>query len=526
MERVPGREQLGLAITNLSAHHPRWVFLGCPNPRLERLAARPAEQPGGPSARGGTSGCLPFTEFLVATEVRNRATALLENSLDPALQELLRCRDLTNTVIFPPSTSSSGQVLDTALLVCGLLMEQKKINPALSNSVYELAWRANHGGRPLPGSSAAAASVPWNSEPLEQILLDLMSLGQRFDWGQLEVFSGSIQDAEGLRNMAHLVRKEEGQVPVLYAASVLSGQAGAVAGYALKFSESGLADLGSALPYGAGGVRELLSRSQRWYSPAFRRWLAGYALCAAVVRAGADYCLLMPWFAVGVKWFLYLCGGFLLASAAHFSRPAVSPLERPLQVRGIHIARELLFAIGFLLAVLLLSEPFLSQESQKVEVPFRVRLPLVGRALPAVVSNLKSPFMNQQNLLTLVLFFILQAMVYATCLVKLAEIRRQQVPARMKIKLLENEDHLFDAGLYLGFVGTIISFILVSLNVGKFSIMVAYSSTSFGIIFVSIFKIFHLRPLRRLYLMEAEADSVRGPETVGRAPIPTLATPS
>ena len=33
----------------------------------------------------------------------------------------------------------------------------------------------------------------------------------------------------------------------------------------------------------------------------------------------------------------------------------------------------------------------------------------------------------------------------------------------MKLKLLENEDHLFDAGLYLGFVGTIISLILVSL---------------------------------------------------------------
>ena len=75
----------------------------------------------------------------------------------------------------------------------------------------------------------------------------------------------------------------------------------------------------------------------------------------------------------------------------------------------------------------------------------------------------------------------------------------------MKIKLLENEDHLFDAGLYLGFVGTIISLILVSLGIGKFSLMAAYSSTSFGIIFVSIFKIFHLRPTSRKLLVEAEA---------------------
>ena len=131
-------------------------------------------------------------------------------------------------------------------------------------------------------------------------------------------------------------------------------------------------------------------------------------------------------------------------------------------------------------------------------------------------------------MLTLLLFFVLQALVYTACLVKLAEIRRQRVPARVKIKLLENEDHLFDAGLYLGFVGTIISFILVTMNVGKFSIMVAYSSTSFGIIFVSIFKIFNLRPLRRLYLLESEGSAALEPEPLRPAPTPapTLATPS
>ena len=33
-------------------------------------------------------------------------------------------------------------------------------------------------------------------------------------------------------------------------------------------------------------------------------------------------------------------GGFFLAAALHFARPAVSALERPLQVRGFHLARE------------------------------------------------------------------------------------------------------------------------------------------------------------------------------------------
>jgi hypothetical protein len=131
--------------------------------------------------------------------------------------------------------------------------------------------------------------------------------------------------------------------------------------------------------------------------------------------------------------------------------------------------------------------------------------------------------MSQTNLLTMLLFFVLQALLFTACLVKLAEIRRQKVAPRVKLKLLENEEHLFDAGLYLGFLGTIISFILYSLNQAhQFSLMVAYSSTSFGILFVVFFKIFFLRPARRKLVMETEAES---PEAVGMVATPTLMSP-
>ena len=82
-------------------------------------------------------------------------------------------------------------------------------------------------------------------------------------------------------------------------------------------------------------------------------------------------------------------------------------------------------------------------------------------------------------------------------------------PARVQLKLLENEEHLFDAGLYLGFAGTIVCLILISMKViQQQSLMAAYSSTSFGIIFVSVFKIFNLRPVRRRLLMQAEAQAM------------------
>jgi hypothetical protein len=117
---------------------------------------------------------------------------------------------------------------------------------------------------------------------------------------------------------------------------------------------------------------------------------------------------------------------------------------------------------------------------------------------------------------------VLQGLLYIASLVKLAEIRRQRVGPRVKLKLLENEEHLFDAGLYLGFLGTIVAFIIYSIYVRhQFDLMVAYSSTSFGILFVSCFKIFNLRPVRRKLLLEAEAES---PAVTTAAATPSLAS--
>jgi hypothetical protein len=133
--------------------------------------------------------------------------------------------------------------------------------------------------------------------------------------------------------------------------------------------------------------------------------------------------------------------------------------------------------------------------------------------------------MDKSKYIPMLLFFVLQGLLYIASLVKLAEIRRQRVEPRIKLRLLENEDHLFDAGLYLGFLGTIVAFIIYSISTQHhFDLMVAYSSTSFGILFVSVFKIFNLRPVRRRFLLEAEAEPV-AVATTANTPAPSLASP-
>ena len=477
-ERVPYRQELALATADAAREYPGWLSWGGGDPRLENLF-------GAPSA---STSVEPLTEWMVRSANRAKVLERLQDSRQAAVQLLLRARSLTNTVIFSPSESSSGQALDISLAITGLLLEERKLTTSLSNAVLTLAVQSDRG-----------------SQRFEQLLLDMMSLGQRFNWGQLTVFLDRIDDAETLRLQTDLARRAGAKLPVLFSAVCLSGKPAEVARYLTTYSQSGLDDLGATLSAGSGGLNELLRRNQRWHFSSFREKIAAAAPLHAVSSLAVDYSWRQPWLALGLKCVLYLLSGFLIAVAMHFARPAVSQLERPLQVRGFHMAREILFALGFLAVVLLLSEPFLSQESQKVEIPFRLRLPMGGDAVQAGNIGAKTSFMNQMSLLTLVLFFVLQALIYTACLVKLAEIRRQKVPPRIKLKLLENEDHLFDAGLYLGFVGTIISLILVSLGVIKPSLMAAYSSTSFGIIFVSFFKIFHLRPVRRRLLLEAES---------------------
>lgn len=489
-ERLPGTDKLQYAVDNLARQHGRWQVWGGPEPRFESIFE--------PDKRLPDSASEPFTQYVIREPNRQRVLTQLASSPEHTIQALLQIRGYTNTVLFPPSQSTSGQALDAAISIAGLLIEGNHVKASFSDDISRMADQAGGPGRTLR---------------LEQALLDLASLGQRLNWGQLVAFVGQVPDAETLRLLMTLVRQNEPKLPLLFSSVILSGKPAAITQYLMTFSKSGWKDLEVSTHQGAGAVNELLRRSQGIY---FSHWNQTLGLSLAYES---------PWAAMALKWLLYLGAGFLFASALHFGRHAVAELEIPLQVRGFHIARELLFGLGFLVAVLLLTEPYLSQESQRVSFPFQLRLPTVGRLVPAVAGDVHSKLsiMNQQlSLLTLLLFFILQGLLYTACVVKLAEIRRQKVVPRIKLRLLDNEDHLFDAGLYLGFVGTIISLILVSLGVIKPSLMAAYSSTSFGIIFVSFFKIFHLRPARRKLLLEAEA---QGDLAAAPGATPRLVTP-
>ena len=485
-QHLPGLDQLSLAVRLPVAPAPG-------SNRIQDLLTNSSEVP------GATNGYSQFvTESVIHLENRDRVLGFLQAAPSPAVRELLRCRELTNTVLFPPSSSSSGQAFDAALSVGGLLLEENCLAIAMRKTLLDRAAAANRGGDP---------------EPLEQVLMDLMSLGQRFTWEQLAVFVQRVEDPPALQRLAGQARNAGAQLPVLFAAVELSEKPGAVAAYLANFSQSGLADLGTSLRFGSGAMDEMVRRNQQicaspWPAPVAASLPVGFFF-----RAATNFALRLPWIALTVKWLLYLTGGYLIVVALRMVRTA-PVIAEPLRGRGSEVFRDMLFALGFLVVVLLLSEPFLAQGSQRTEFPLRLRLPGLASVAAIATPGAKLKLMDKASLLTLLLFFVLQAILYTVCLAKLAEIRRQQVPTPLRFKLLENEDHLFDAGLYLGFCGTIVSFILHMMEISNFSLMAGYSSTAFGIIFVSIFKIFHLRPYRRQLLMDGTPAAAPASHTI------------
>jgi len=312
-------------------------------------------------------------------------------------------------------------------------------------------------------------------------------------------------DLKAWETSARLFRAYPEGTPELYAAIFLSRDPEAVAGYLRMYPDSGYEDLCWTLPLGEGAVSEVLARQLPRYRPPpvvasledllgrFRpEFVSGLALDAPV----------------GVRFFKFslfllagLCVAFALGAAWRGERDAGPRLSR---VNPFVVARDGLTGVVGALVAWMLVEPDVLRGAVEKNLP-GVRLEF---AVADTLESLKSPMtamqnLNQVTLLVLVLFFVVQLIIYALCLIKLREIGKQDVPASLKLSLLENEENLFDFGLYVGLGGTVASLILVAIGIVEASLMAAYASTLFGILFVAMIKIFHVRPVRRQLIIEA-----------------------
>jgi hypothetical protein len=88
---------------------------------------------------------------------------------------------------------------------------------------------------------------------------------------------------------------------------------------------------------------------------------------------------------------------------------------------------------------------------------------------------------------------------------KIREVARSALHPLVKLKLMENEENLFDGGLYLGIGGTATALVLQVLGIIEPNLLAAYSSNLFGITCVALVKIRHVRPYKRTLILESQA---------------------
>jgi hypothetical protein len=313
--------------------------------------------------------------------------------------------------------------------------------------------------------------------------------------------------------MATLFRARPDQRDVLYTALEFSGAADPVFNYLANFPETAQADLELALGLGPAAVDRLVTAARPLYRPIGLADILQDPLETLRPPALTRLSLDQRPSALLAKAGLFLAAGlfFALAMGAAW-RSSLRDVEPVPWATASIVARNCFLSMIAALTLWTLFEPaILKSHNPESATPAAPRLEF---AVADTLDALKTPVqamqdINQVTLLVLALFFIVQLVIYCFCLIKLKEIARQKLSPELKLKLLENEENLFDFGLYVGLGGTVLSLILVAIGIVEASLMAAYASTLFGILFVALLKVLHLRPYRRHLILQAGSESPR-----------------
>lgn len=465
----PGAPRLQEALDQLAAARPETVAWGGWDPFLDPILKLTE----GPARTEST----PVLTFFLPEKPRLALRDYLANSRSLGVQSLLRTRELTSTGRFVPVGQAGGQPLDAVTLLTALLYQAEHLSPALQ--------------REIRGLSDMALAQKRLGE-LEGFYLDLLSLSRRLDWAQLSELLRRTEDTKTVGEYAHLARVAPGQFSVIYVAALFSNSADRVASYLIQYGKTGLDDLRQALSYGQGAVSQLMLRQV----PVNDAVDLGVGTAASLV-------MLHPKLMLGLKYLGYLLGAFLILRGLDLwlVTPGTSPGW------GVPHMKSGVVALLISAVLIITTEPFLLKAAPPSE--YRVRL-----VLPALVTTSTNPAqstdqtittMDASTLLSIGFFAALQVAMYFICLLKIREIARSSASPLLKLRLMENEENLFDGGLYVGIGGTATALVLQVLGVIEPNLLAAYSSNLFGITCVALVKIRSVRPYKRQLILDSQA---------------------
>ncbi len=498
---APASDLLGLetALRAFSQREPVLAVWGGEDPFLLPLTRQPAARA---AAQRGES--TPVLRFFVTAEARSALRGFLANSRVAAVRDTLALAELRDTGQFVPAGVAGGQTYEALVLLAALLQQGEHLSPAFAR-----VWR---------DEARLALAQAALGERAESLLIDLLALGRRLDWRQLTALAGGVETREAWAELGRLARAG-GEPFTLVAAAALTdgGRVGSterVVNHRRLHTggeEEADADLRLALLEGQGALRLLLDRGvpvNRQPVPAPDRLV--------------ELALLHRGWALALRYALCAAGAYLillaidrgLRGAAPGSASAVSTAD----AGGALHARCGVLALVATGAFLVVTEPNLGRAAPRIE-GVTLAMPVLGNlADPDSLRSVTPTFaMDLHSLLAIALFGALQLTMYMVCLAKIRSIDALPLAPLVKLRLMENEENLFDGGLYLGIGGTAAALVFQVLGLVEPNLLAAYSSNLLGITCVALVKIRHVRPYKTNLILSAQDLVASGDPSVPRA---------
>lgn len=467
-----GTDSLGAALAADAQRQPELVAWGGIDPYLEQVFTGKNK----PATAAAPAVSRPAIQEFLPAKQRETVRGYLANTRSSAVKALLATVDIDHTKRFVPAKRAGGQPLDATILMTALLHQGNWLSGPLAKEVRNRAELAVQSGE---------------LEPIENFYYDLLSLSRRLNWLQLGEWLRACPDVKTVGEFAQLLRVAPDMMPALYAASLQSRAPDGVTRYALRYGKGGVAGLETALREGENAVRQLVQRQVPVNpdSPLAWDFFASLSLRYPTVMTVLKYLC----FFAGV-WFVFRA----------LDRAVVGPVLSAANRTLMH-AKSGVMALVFSGVLFVLSEPFLLRGAPPADLAMKVSIPalsMVGQvqALPAAGKSI----VDFSTIVTILFFATVQVMVYWICLLKMREIERQQIPSLLKLRLMENEENLFDSGLYVGIAGTATALVLQVLGIIQPNLLAAYSSNLFGITCVALVKIRNVRPYKKKLILESQ----------------------
>ena len=421
---------------------------------------------------------------VLSAPARKALSEFLESSRNPFVGEILSTGELTTFQRLFPVFSASGRPLEATLLVAALLAQGERWHPDLRQELRLSIWEAK--------SSGSASHV-------EDFYLDLLSLSRMFDFGQLKALVSSTRSMDTIRRLRYVFHRRQDELPTVFAACVISESPARVMDYLGLYGDDGVEALVAGLNFGKGGL-ELLLREQLPLEKSSRSLLAedGFQWKGAI----ASFCLVRPSLSLLIKYSLFFAGVFFLSWGSNFFSSFYKERVSP----ALAISQRIFISLAAVLVLVVLSEPNLASGGAFEGFSFRFVMPVLAQEGGEIVILETEPTtaMDPSTLLSIAFFFLLQMLVFLICLLKVREIDKQKLDNLVKLRLMENEENLFDTGLYVGIAGTCLSLVLQVLGMIESNLLAAYSSNLFGILCVAIVKIRLVRPYKNKLILSSE----------------------